>query len=298
MTTQPVNKGDIQALLHNYSVEITPKAASAIGDFSRWLKQGTHVYVTFLPGSAVEQTLATCRILKNQGMRPVPHLALRSIESEAQLRWVFDYLGDLSIDETLLIAGAVRYPKGPYHSVQRLLQDGLLEEYTLRGIAFAGHPEGTPDISPEDVRYAEVVKQNYANKHPREYWFVSQFCFAAEPVIAWQQQLLLRNVHLPLRIGVAGLATIGTLIKHAKACGVGPSMAYLLKNSRGMRHLMTTSTPDGLIHDLAAYCANEAGQRIAGLHFYPLGGFEATMKWIHAIEAGDFDLTEGGFRVH
>ena len=292
------SKEDIQALLRDYSVEITPKAARDIGDFSRWLKPGTQVYVTFLPGSSVEDTIETAAVLKQQGMRPVPHLALRSIQSEAQLRKVFGRLNALGIKEILLIAGALSQSKGPYYSVQKMLQDGLLEEYDFTGIGFAGHPEGSPDIAGDDLRYAETFKQLYATEHPRKYWFVSQFCFAVEPVISWQNQLFERNVTLPLRVGIAGLATVATLVKHAKACGIGPSMSYLLKNNRGLRHLMSSSAPDEIIMQLAGFCAAEPQHRIAGLHFYPLGGFARTMEWIHAVEDGRFKWKKEGFNVY
>lgn len=291
-------KADVQALLQDYSVEVTPRSARDIGDFNLWLKPGTQVYVTFLPGTSVEETINTAAILKQQGMRPVPHLALRSIESEAQLRKVLGRLNDLAIKDLLLIAGAVSHPKGPYYSVQKLLQDGLLEAYDFTGIAFAGHPEGSPDIAPDDLRYAESFKQRYALSHPRKYWFVTQFCFAVEPIVAWQQQLFERNMMLPLRVGVAGLATVATLVKHAKACGIGPSMSYLLKNSRGIRHLMSTSAPDELITQLASYAAAQPDSRIDGLHFYPLGGFARTMEWIHAVEAGRFEWKKEGFHVY
>lgn len=297
MNNQP-NKEDIQALLRDYSVETTPKGARDTGDFSRWLNPGTQVYVTFLPGSSVEDTIETAAVLKQQGMRPVPHLALRSIESEAQLRKVLGRLNDLEIRDVLLIAGALNQAKGPYYSVQKMLQDGLFEEYDFTGIGFAGHPEGSPDIGIDDLRYAETFKQLYATDHPRKYWFVSQFCFAVEPVITWQRQLFERNITLPLRVGVAGLATVATLVKHAKACGIGPSISYLIKNNRGFRHLMSTSAPDQIMMQLAAFCASEPQHRIAGLHFYPLGGFARTMAWIHAVEAGRFEFNKEGFNVY
>lgn len=285
-------KAAIQKLLHGYSIETTPKAARSIGDFSAWLKPATRVYVTFLPGSTLDDTLLTCQLLKEQGMQPVPHIAVRNLESEAQLRYALEYLAVREIHQILLLAGAVRQAKGPYHCVQRVLQSGLIEEYALKGVGFAGHPEGSPDISDEDIRYAESMKQNYATMYPRDYWLVSQFCFDAAPVIAWQRQLRSRNIEFPLRIGITGLATFATLIRHAHACGVGSSMAYLFKHSRGVRQLMKTSTPDQVIRGLAAEV-----DAFSGLHFFPLGSFERTVSWLQAVEAGRFVLTGEGFRV-
>ncbi|UJF24318.1 metFprotein [Suttonella sp. R2A3] len=294
-----VEKSDIQALVRDFSIETTPKSAVNVGDFGHWLAPQTRVYVTFLPSSPLDATLETSIILKAQGMNPVPHLAVRSIESEAQLHYALGRLADAKVDNILLIAGAVRNAKGPYTSVQKVLQSNILNEYPISSIGFAGHPEGSPDIPPAEVDYAEAIKRAYALNHPREYHLVSQFVFDAKPVIAWQERLNERNIVFPLHVGVPGLATIKTLIKHAKACGVGPSMMFLIKSGHGIRHLMGISTPDKLIYDLAAYNREHPETSlIKQLHFYPLGGFQQTVEWIKAIEQGQFTLTETGFYVH
>jgi methylenetetrahydrofolate reductase (NADPH) len=55
---------------------------------------------------------------------------------------------------------------------------------------------------------------------------------------------------LPIHIGVPGVATIGTLIKHAAACGIGASAQFLKKQARNATKLLMNSTPERLLKEL------------------------------------------------
>ena len=61
---------------------------------------------------------------------------------------------------------------------------------------------------------------------------------------------------------------------------------------------MGLSTPDKLLADLAVYRKTQPDNAIRKLHFYPLGGFETTINWLRAIEAGRITLTAEGFTAH
>src|SRR3546814_18388972 len=76
---------------------------------------------------------------------------------------------------------------------------------------------------------------------------------------------------LPIHIGVPGLATIKTLINHAKACGVGPSMRFLTRQARNVAKLLTVNAPDRLLLDLARYQAYDPDCGIARVHVSPPG---------------------------
>lgn len=291
-----VSKSDIVQLMTNYSIEVTPKSAVKVGDFRRLLKKGTEVYVTHLSGSDFADTLRTCTQLQAQEMTAVPHVALRNFRDETELRYAFDAIEKAKINGILLIAGALSQPKGPYDSVVSLLKTGLLETYHFDAVGFAGHPEGSPVISAKEQEDAEAQKQGYALTYPRHYYFMTQFCFAAQPVIDWTAGLSSRAIDLPVRVGIPGVASIHSLIKHATACGIGASMDFLRKNSRNIKQLMRPGKPDKLLYDLAAFCRESTGhQRIEKLHFYPLGSFEQTVHWIKQVESGQFTLTEHGF---
>ena len=71
----------IQAAAANWSIEVTPTGATKIESFRDCLNEGTTVNVTFLPGTDPADTIAVCERLHNDGMKPVPHLAARSLLS-------------------------------------------------------------------------------------------------------------------------------------------------------------------------------------------------------------------------
>ena len=97
---------DLQALIRDYSIEITPKAAQKIGDFRPWLTEGTQVYVPNLRGTKISDCIDTCELLQNQHMCAVPHIVLRNYRSEDELRQTLDRVQALGIDRILLLAGS------------------------------------------------------------------------------------------------------------------------------------------------------------------------------------------------
>ena len=80
----------IQAAAANWSIEVTPTGATKIESFRDCLNEGTTVNVTFLPGTDPADTIAVCERLHNDGMKPVPHLAARSLRNADQLDELLD----------------------------------------------------------------------------------------------------------------------------------------------------------------------------------------------------------------
>jgi len=76
---------NIQKLLTGFTAETTPGAAAKIPDFREHLRPGTVVYITFLPGSDFNDTVAVASRLRSEGFIPVPHFAARSIKDEKTL---------------------------------------------------------------------------------------------------------------------------------------------------------------------------------------------------------------------
>ncbi len=292
-------KDQIQSLMAGATCEVTPSQASKVEDFRAHLAEGTAVYVTFLPGSDIADTIASAVKLRAQGMVPVPHLAARSIPNAAFLEESLKRLkGEADIDEALLIGGGVDRPVGEFDATIQILETGLLQEYGITRLGVAGHPEGTPDISEADVAEALARKNAFAADHGLDMYITTQFCFEAAPIIDWDKRIRAAGNCLPIHIGAPGLATIKTLLKHAMACGIGPSMNFLKKQAMHVAKLMTVNAPDRLIADLAAYKADDPDCGIELVHMYPLGGLKKTAQWTRAVQAGQFDLNgKGGFDV-
>lgn len=293
-------KDAIAALMADFSVETTPGAADKIPDYRAHLEPGTRVFVTFLAGSDFEHTMRTAVRLAREGMRPVPHLAARSIANRRSLEENLRRLSaEAGVREALIIAGAVASPVGEFSDSMQVLETGLLDRFGIRRIGVAGHPEGSPDIPDEAVDRALEFKNAFAQRSDAELHVVTQFCFEAEPVIAWEQRLRAAGVKLPLHIGLPGLATIRSLLAHAKACGVGPSMSFLTRQARNVTRLLAVSAPDRLVRALAEYRAASPDCTIAGTHVYPLGGLKKSARWSYAVASGQLTLNPlgEGFQV-
>ena len=287
-------------LMQDFTVETTPGSAAKIADYRDHLRPGGRVAVTFLPGSDFADTVATAKRLREEGFEPMPHFAARSIPSRAALE---DYLKTLKdavdLRHVVTLAGAVDSPLGPFESSMDILETGLFDRYGIETIGVAGHPEGSPDISPEGLSQALAWKNAFAERSDASLYIATQFCFEAAPIIAWDKAIQEAGNRLPIHIGIPGLATIKTLINHAKACGVGPSMRFLTRQARNVARLMTVNAPDKLLLDLARYKALDPDCGITRVHVYPLGGLRRSAAWSYAVADGALELKprDKGFSV-
>lgn len=284
------------------TVEVTPGGAKKVEDFREILRPDTTVYVTFLPGSDFADTVATVRRLRDEGMNPVPHFAARSIPSKAFLEENLKMLqGEVGVEEALLIGGGVDNPVGEFHCSMQVLETQMFEKYGIKKLGVAGHPEGSPDIPAADVSKAIREKNAFAKNTDMELYLATQFCFEAEPILAWDRKIREEDGNeLPVHIGIPGLATIKTLIKHAQACGIGASMRVLTRQAANIAKLMTVRMPDKLVHDLAVAVSKDPDCGIKQCHLYPLGGLKKSAAWMYAVQDGEFVMDEkkGGFKVN
>lgn len=294
-----VTRDQIRDFMSNATIEVTPGQAAKVEDFRDDLEPGTTVFVTFLPGSDFADTIATVKKLRDQAMRPVPHLAARSIPSAAFLEESLKRLqGESAVDEALLIGGGVDRPVGEFDSSMQVLQTGLLQEYGIRRLGVAGHPEGSPDIPEDEIARALAEKNRYAEETGLDMYITTQFCFEAAPIVDWDRKIAAQGNRLPVHIGVPGLATVKTLLKHAQACGIGNSMRFLRKQAMNITKLMTVNEPDQLVRELARYRATDPNCGLELPHMYPLGGFRRTAQWMKAVRDGHFELKgDKGFKL-
>ena len=282
------DKQNILKFLENTSVEVTPGGAKKVEDFRDILRPGTTVFVTFLPGSDIKDTVECVKRLSAEGMNPVPHFAARSIPSKV----FFEETLKVLQAEALLIGGGVDNPVGDFASSMEVLRTDLFQQYGIKKLGVAGHPEGSPDIPPADVTAALLEKNVYAKEHGIEMYITTQFCFESEPIIEWDKRIRAEGNELPIHIGIPGLATIKTLMGHAKACGIGPSIRVLTRQAANIAKLMTTRMPDKITRQLARYQAEDADCGITQCHLYPLGGMKKSAAWMYAVMDGDFELND------
>ncbi len=288
-------KQQIMELVEGFSIETTPGSALKIPDYREHLRVGATVSVTFLPGSDFADTILTAKRLKDEGFVPAPHFAARSIPSKTVFEENLKRLqGEVGVEDVVVLAGGVSEPLGDFDNSMELLETGLFDAYGIKRMGVAGHPEGSQDIPATHAHEALQWKNAFAQRSDATFHIATQFCFEAAPIIAWEKAIRDAGNTLPIHIGVPGLATLKTLINHAKACGVGASMRVLTRQARHIAKLLTVQQPDRLLIDLARHKAANPHSAIAKLHIYPLGGLRRSAKWTYAVQDGDFDLVKNG----
>ena len=289
----------IQSAAANWSIEVTPTGATKIESFRDCLAPGTTVNVTFLPGTDPSDTIAVAERLHNDGMRPVPHLAARSLRDAGQLDELLTaFTTRCGVEEVLCIGGGVDNPVGDFSATIEVLESGLIQKHGIRYIGVAGHPEGSPDISNEEIATALSAKNELAARDGLELYIETQFCFEADIVLDWERRVREAGNRLPIRIGIPGPATIKTLFRFAQISGIGPSMRFVAKQAKNVAKLMTVQSPHLLIAGLAEGMAADEGCLIRHFHYYPFGGFARTAAYAGAIAEGRIDLLpKGGFDV-
>ena len=288
-------KQQVMDFLAGFTVETTPGSALKTPDYRDYMRPGATVAVTFLPGSDFADTITTAKRLKDEGFDPAPHFAARSIPSRAHFEgWLSLLQAEVGVTQVVALGGAVNQPLGDFDSSIQLIETGLFDKYGITKIGVAGHPEGSPDISDIGLADALAQKNALAERSDASFYIATQFCFEAAPIIAWDKKIRAEGNRLPIHIGVPGLATLKTLINHARACGVGPSMRFLTRQARNVAKLMTVNAPDKLLLDLADYWASDPDCGIKQVHVYPLGGLRRSAAWTYAVLDGDFTIRRDG----
>jgi len=182
--------------------------------------------------------------------------------------------------QVLVLAGSAKSPQGEFTNSMQLLESGIFDQTGITRIGVAGHPEGCPDISTSALRTELIWKNEFQKQTDAQMYILTQFCFASGPIIQWENQLAAMNNTLPIHIGIPGVATIGTLIRHAASCGIGPSMDFLKKQAKSASKLLRHSTPDRLLWELADYRLQHPNTLIEKVHIYPFGGLRKSTEWL------------------
>ena len=272
-----------EAFLKGYSIEVMPRTAEKVEDFRAILPRGTRVYIAHIDGTPIEDMVATAKRIAGEGFDVMPHFPARIIKDKATLTdWVARYKAEAGVKQALLLAGGLARPQGDYATSMQLLESGAFDGFERLNVA--GHPEGNKDIDPDGsdrmVMEAARWKSAFAERSDAKMAMATQFCFDADPVIAWVDRLAAEGVKLPVHIGVAGPAKLQTLIKFAISWGVGASLRVLQKRAMDVTKLLLPYEPTDFITALAEHKAKNPGFGIEQVHFFPLGGIKTNATWV------------------
>jgi methylenetetrahydrofolate reductase (NADPH) len=283
----------IASLAREASIETSTRNIADIATYSDHLARGTDVYITWLPGATRQHLISMATRLRAAGFHPVPHIAVRELAGESYAAELLARLaGEALVDQVLVIGGDEPVPVGPYGCSADFIASGLLQRHGIWRIGIAGYPEGNPRLPEGSAEALLAQKLSLAKEGGLEAHIVSQFCFDGRTILDWIGRLQARGVEARVRVGLAGIASLKTLLSYAMRCGVVASTRALRTNAISLTRLVTQVGPDRVLAALASGIAGEDSASRIRLHFYPFGGVIATAKWLTAVQQGRITLAE------
>ena len=279
----------VKNFLQSYTIETTPNVYTKYGSFSDFLDKSHDVYITYLPDENSSNVINTAKKLKEEGYEVIPHLPARSILNENELE---KYVGELANESgcsKILIIGGGGSQAGSISSTMDVLKSDFLSKFNYNFVGVAGHPEGSPDISNQNLDLAIKEKNSFAKNVDFKMYIATQFFFEARSLIEWEKHLTTLGNNLPIHAGIPGPASIKTLINYARSCGIGNSLRFISKQAFNLTKLATLSTPDKLIYDLANYVHTNQSSNLENIHFYAFGGMKKTANWLSQLNSSELN---------
>lgn len=279
----------LKDFISEYSMEVIPKTVAKTDSFGDILPKSTRVYLAHLKGEGIEQMVAAAKRLHHEGFTVMPHIPARVIKNQAMLSdWLSMYQNEAGVNEALLLAGGSHEPIGDYGSSIQLIESGLFDKAGFKRLHIAGHPEGNKDIDPDggikNVSEALSWKQEFLKRTDAKMAIVTQFCFDANVVKKWADDIKDDGIDIPIHIGIAGPAKLQTLLKFSVECGIGSSMQILTKRAKDITKLLLPYKPTQVLKDLAEYKAKDPKFNIEQVHFFPFGGIKQTSDWVREVQ--------------
>ena len=248
--------------------------ASGLEDQLDALPADTTVAVTCSPRKGIEATLELVEQVTRRGIRVIPHVSARQVESEAHLRGILARLRHLDVDTVFVPGGDNPEPVGDFSCAVQLLRIMADMDHGIDRIGVAAHPERHPIIEDEVLIEHLQAKQMYAT------YMVTQMCFDPAAIMDWLADVRAVGVSLPVWVGLPGVIERRRLLTTSLRIGVGESVGFLRKQ-RGLAGRLLASSqyePDGLLEGLAPGIANPANG-ISGFHIYSFNQVNSTESW-------------------
>ena len=275
--------------ISGYSIEVIPRSAAKIESFADILPKNTRVYIAHIETEDIAAMVATAKRLNDEGFTVMPHIPARIIKNQGMLNdWISMYQNEAGVDEALLLAGGSKKPAGDFDSSIQLIESGLFDKAGFKRLHIAGHPEGSIDIDPSggtnNVSEALSWKQEFSKRTDASMAIATQFCFDAEVVKKWTDDIKEKGIDIPIHIGIAGPAKLQTLLKFSIECGIGASMKVLTKRAKDLTKLLLPYKPTQILNELAEYKSKDPELNIEQVHFFPIGGIKQTVDWLEEFQ--------------
>ena len=124
------------------------------------------------------------------------------------------------------------------------------------------------------------TKVAYARENSLTPIIVTQFCFEADVILGWLRDLRRKGIALPVRIGLAGPASVATLMRYAVMCGIGNSIKVIGAHRTAIARLFGDTDPGAIVAHVHRARGAEPALGVAGFHFFPFGGIAKFADWL------------------
>jgi methylenetetrahydrofolate reductase (NADPH) len=286
----------IMAFMAQASFEATRLVPGDIEALRAGVAPKIPIYVSAVPARPLAAQIDTATRLAASGFEPIPHIAARCFASAAEIDRHLGRLADeTGVRRVLVVGGDFATPAGPFHAAIEVIESGLLHGRGITEVGIAGYPDGHPRLAATELDRALAAKVEAAAETGLAVHIVTQFGFSALAILNWIGRLRDQGLDLPVRIGIAGPATLAGLLRYARICGVTASAQGLVRRSGLAKHSFGMVTPDTVLRPLA-----EAAAHLGEVtpHIFSFGGLAVATRWAAAAAAGRIALDRAdGFTV-
>lgn len=278
--------------MDGWSIEATLPKPAELAALAALLPAGTEVFLSTLPHVTLARQLGAAKRIRASGLEPVPHIAARYFAGRGALE---DFLAQAAetaaVRSVLAIGGDLEAPRGPLVSALDIVESGLLQAHGVQTVGFAGYPDGhpiIPDAALDEALDRKLAAASAAGLRTR---IVTQFCFDPKPILSWIRRTHDRHPGVPVRIGLAGPASVKALVRYALRCGVGAPLDGLGRKLSMASRIARSASPAGIIRALDAEKPGAGRVGAITAHFFSFGGIEKTARW--ALDAAAGSLPAG-----
>jgi methylenetetrahydrofolate reductase (NADPH) len=276
----------LEPLLRTPRFEVIP-AKAAEQAVAEWVPTGMTVTVTASPVKGLDPTIELTERLRARGYPVVPHLAARSVASEAHLADIVARLKACGVDDVFVPGGDASHPAGPFDSALPLLERLAELGSPFSRIGITGYPESHPKI------HDDVTVQAMWDKRRHASYIVSNVCFDPAALARWIQRIRARGITLPLYVGLAGPAERTRLLRMAAVAGASESARFITRHPGWILRFWVPGgySPDRLL-DRASAVLTAPDSRVAGLHIFTFNQLQQAEQWRRAaLERTGIDTT-------
>lgn len=265
--------GALERALREASYEVLP-LRGAEDSVVEHVPRTVPLTVTVTEAKGLTPTIELAERLWGHGFIATPHLAARLIRDRAHLADIVARLRTAGVDSVFVIGGDAAEPAGRFPDALSLLEELETVGHHFRDVGIGGYPEGHGHIS------AELIERALERKAPHATHVITQLCFHPSTTTAWARQVHLRDVDLPIRIGLPGAVTRQKLVRISAGLGLGQSARFLVKQqSMFWRFFLPHGyRPDRLVEGLAP-ALGRPEHNLQGFHFFTFNEVARTEAW-------------------